>query len=63
MDITGDLIEIVKLIIPAAAVIIAVQYTIKAFLQKELRRNQVEVKVKKVEITSKKANKIIKRKK
>ena len=45
-----SILEIVKLIIPAAAAIFGVQYTLKAFEERENKRAQADIKIKEREI-------------
>lgn len=44
------LLEIVKLLVPAAAAILGVKYTLNAFTEKEIARQKAEMKIKETEI-------------
>lgn len=45
-----NVIEIIKLIVPAAAAILAVKYTLKAFTEREEKKKQIDLKIKETEI-------------
>ena len=45
-----SIIEIVKLIVPASAAIFAVNYTLKAFTEREEKKKNAELKIKEAEI-------------
>ena len=45
-----SILEIVKLIVPAAAAIFGVNYTLKAFTEREEKKNAAEIKIKETEI-------------